>query len=43
VQQVKKLIEEASRHVVRAGDALKEATQRIEWLEREEKKKENKR
>ena len=40
MEQVKKLLEEASRYSVRAMDALKEATQRIEWLQRQEKKKE---
>jgi hypothetical protein len=39
VEQVKKLLEEAARYTVRTMDALKEATQRMEWLERQEKKK----
>jgi hypothetical protein len=40
VEQVKKLLEEASRYTVRTMDALKEATQRLEWLQRQEKNKE---
>lgn len=39
MEQVKKLLEEASRYSIRTIDALKEAAQRIEWLERQEKKK----
>jgi hypothetical protein len=40
VEQVKKLLEEASRYTVRTIDALKEATQRMELLQRQEKIKE---
>ncbi|HKY72085.1 MAG TPA: hypothetical protein VJL88_09215 [Nitrospira sp.] len=39
---MKKLLEEASRYTVRTMDALKEATQRMELLQRQEKTKERK-
>lgn len=38
MEHLKKLIEEATRHVGRAMDTLKEASQRAEMLERDKKK-----
>ena len=38
MEQLKKLIDEATRHVGRAMETLKEASQRAEMLEREKKR-----
>jgi len=42
MEQLKRLIDEANRHVGRAMETLKEASQRVEMLERERKKAINK-
>ena len=38
MEQLKRLIDEATRHVGRAVETLKEASQRVELLEREKKR-----
>ena len=38
MEQLKKLIDEASRHIGRAMETLKEASRRVEMLEQEGKK-----
>jgi hypothetical protein len=41
MEQLKRLIDEATRHVGRAMETLKEASQRAEMLERDQKKPKN--